>query len=187
MTESVPTQRYLNLMSAFPTGVAVVTSVDADGTPRGMTCTSLTSATLVPPTLLVCLRIGSGTLDAVRASGRFAVNLLADGGRQAAEVFAGPERRFERVGWRPSPCGLPWLLEDAFAVAECRVGGVVDIGDHTAVFGQVTGIEQVTGTPLLYGHRRYGALPAPDRGSDDWAHLSTESVGAPMRTGTGRG
>src|SRR5439155_979792 len=48
--------RFRAMMSAFPTGVAVVTTTDADGRPHGMTCSSVCSVTLEPPTLLVCLR-----------------------------------------------------------------------------------------------------------------------------------
>ncbi|MEV7086866.1 flavin reductase family protein [Streptomyces sp. NPDC093085] len=158
-------QHYRDLMSAFPTGIAVVTSRDAQGTPRGMTCSSVTSATLSPPTLLVCLRNGSATLDAVRASGGFAVNLLHEGGRHAAEVFSGPDpNRFARVHWRECGSGMPWLAQDAFAVAECRVSGVQEIGDHTVVFGEVGRISQTDATPLLYGLRSFAAWPLPTGG-----------------------
>jgi len=153
-------QNYLDLMSAFPTGVAVVTSVDADGKPRGMTCSSITSATLVPPTLLVCLRVGSATLEAVSSRGGFAVNLLHAGAQRAAEVFSCPEpNRFSCVSWKPSAGGLPWLVDDAFAVAECQVSDFLTVGDHAVVLGEVTRTAQVAGTPLLYGQRRFASWP----------------------------
>ncbi|MFC9426717.1 flavin reductase family protein [Streptomyces sp. NPDC056987] len=158
-------QHYRDLMSAFPTGIAVVTSLDAQGVPRGMTCSSVTSATLSPPTLLVCLRNGSATLDAVSATRGFAVNLLHDGGRHAAEVFSGPDpNRFSRVQWKQCRSGLPWLSKDAFAVAECRVSGTQEVGDHTVVFGEVARIAQTDGTPLLYGLRSFAAWPLPSDG-----------------------
>ncbi|MCT2589150.1 flavin reductase family protein [Streptomyces sp. N2-109] len=156
-------QSYRDLMSAFPTGIAVVTSLDVAGRPQGMTCSSMTSATLSPPTLLVCLRTGSATLEAVTSHRRFAVNLLHDGGRGAAEVFSGPHPdRFSWVDWKPSWSGLPWLVHDAFAVAECEVSGARRVGDHTVVFGEVDRISQVDGTPLLYGLRRFVAWPGQE-------------------------
>ncbi|MFD7337892.1 flavin reductase family protein [Streptomyces violascens] len=155
-------RRYRDLMSAFPTGVAVVTSVDAEGSPRGMTCSSLTSVTLEPPTLLVCLRRGSATLDAVNTHGGFAVNLLHADAQHTAELFAGSDPdRFARVYWRRSPSGLPHLTDDAIAVADCRVAGLFDVGDHTIVLGQVGGISRSDGRPLLYGLRRFAAWPHP--------------------------
>jgi flavin reductase (DIM6/NTAB) family NADH-FMN oxidoreductase RutF len=151
------TQEYLDLMSGFPTGVAVVTAVDGQGGPHGLTCTSLSSVTASPPVLLTCLNIRSGTLAAVVASGAFAVNLLHAGGRDAAEAFssAGPDR-FGRTAWRPSKTlGVPVLTEDAFATAECAVERTIVAGDHVVVFGRVVRIEQADGVPLLYGRRRF--------------------------------
>jgi flavin reductase (DIM6/NTAB) family NADH-FMN oxidoreductase RutF len=160
-------QRYLDMMSAFPTGVAVITSLDADGEPRGMTCSSIASATLVPPTLLVCLKIGSATLEAVQCAGGFAVNLLHSAGQRAAEVFSGPAAdRFAQVHWLPSPAGYPWLDEDAFAGAECQVSTIVPVGTHAIVLGEVRDISPIagtpllSGTPLLYGMRRFETWPS---------------------------
>jgi flavin reductase (DIM6/NTAB) family NADH-FMN oxidoreductase RutF len=150
---------YRDLMSAFPTGVAVVTSMDSSGQPRGMTCSSLSSVTLAPPTLLTCLRTDSGTLGAVRHHGGFAVNLLHARGRAAAELFSSAAQdRFGLVRWRPSCSGLPWLVADAFALAECTVSGMAEVGDHTVVFGAVEKVTMVRDTPLLYGMRRFSAL-----------------------------
>lgn len=152
---------YRDLMSAFPTGVAVVTSIDESGRPRGMTCSSLSSVTLEPPTLLACLRTGSATLRAVRHHGGFAVNLLHARGRGAAELFSSAvEDRFGVIRWQPTCSGLPWLVADAFAVAECTVSGTAEVGDHTVVFGAVDEVVMARETPLLYGMRRFSAFCA---------------------------
>ncbi|MEV4470081.1 flavin reductase family protein [Nonomuraea salmonea] len=146
------------LMSRFPTGVAVVTAVDTVGRPHGMTCSSVTSVTLSPPTILVCLRIGSATLRAVHERGAFAVNLLDAGARDTAELFSGPvPDRFSRVRWIRSQYGLPWLVDDALAMAECRVSRVIRDGDHEVLFGRLLRVAEQPGTPLLYGMRSYSA------------------------------
>ena len=150
---------FRELMSRFPTGVCVVTTVAASGEPFGLTCTSLSSVTLRPPTLLVCLQQRSRTLAALRASGRFAVNLLHARGRQAAQVFAGSRPdQFAAVRWRRSePAGLPWLVDDAFAYADCDVAGLQPVGEHVVVFGQVTTVACDTDVPLLYGLRQFSS------------------------------
>ncbi|MQY04648.1 flavin reductase [Actinomadura macrotermitis] len=157
---------YRSLMSAFPTGVAVVTSIGADMLPRGATCSSLCSVTLSPPTLLVCLKAGSTTLEAITTRQSFAVNLLNAGARRAAEIFASPVAdRFAHVDWRPTGAeGLPWLESDALAVAECAVAGMLDVGDHAVVLGEVVGAEILAGEPLLYGRRRFSAWMAGGTG-----------------------
>jgi flavin reductase (NADH) len=154
---------YRAVMSAFPTGVAVVTTIDGDGCPRGLTCSSLASVTLSPPTLLVCVRHGSTTLDAMLACGRFAVNLLHTRGQHAAELFSSPRPdRFTQLAWRPTNrLAMPWLTGAAFAVAECLVSGTYAVGDHTVAFGEVVGTAHQDGAPLLYGLRRYSAWPEP--------------------------
>lgn len=148
-----------DLMTGFPTGVSVVTAAAPSGPPRGMTCSSLCSVTLAPPTLLICLRAQSPTLAAVRASGLFAVNLLHAEARATAELFAsGAADRFDRIRWRADPgSGGPHLLADANAVGDCRVIGIQPVGDHAVVLGEVVRVtHRQAQPPLLYGHRNYG-------------------------------
>ncbi|WP_435602554.1 flavin reductase family protein [Streptomyces sp. bgisy130] len=160
-TRPVPADDFRSLMGAFPTGVAVITTYGADDRPRGLTCSSLSSVTTAPPTLSVWLTTRGETLTALREYGAFAVNLLHERGERAGEVFAHRVAdRFAQVGWRRSPdAGLPWLADDAFAVAECRVTKLVEVSDHTLVVGAVTGVTQLPGTPLLYGARRFASWP----------------------------
>jgi flavin reductase (DIM6/NTAB) family NADH-FMN oxidoreductase RutF len=153
---------FRSFMSTFCTGVTVITAVGRDGRPHGLTCTSLSSVTVTPPTLMVCLDVRSGTLAAIRDSGRFAVNLLHEGGRRAAEVFSSavPDR-FERIPWQHGKAGQLWLMEDAFAMAECQVAEAIAVGDHVAVFGEVINTEQRAETPLLYGMRQFTSWANP--------------------------
>lgn len=159
--ECAPPGDYTALMGMFPTGVAVITSVDGAGRPHGITCSSLTSVTLSPPTLLVCIRSSSPTLDALMTAGGFAVNLLHTGASATATLFGTPVAdRFARVGWRPSATGLPWLHADALALAECRLGRAFPVGDHVVVLGEVLTATRYDGAPLLYGLRQFLPWPA---------------------------
>lgn len=160
---------FRELMSSFPTGVSVVTALDSEGHPWGATCSSLSSVTLYPPTLLVCLGEHGGTLHAILTCNRFAVNLLHASGQRVATVFSALHvDKFAQVAWQPwSPSGLPFLHRDAFAVAACEVAGEVQVGDHRIVIGQVFDIRVSAGVPLLYGLRRYSSWPltvAPEAG-----------------------
>jgi flavin reductase (NADH) len=152
------------LMSTFPSGVAVVTAVDATGRPWGMTCSSLCSVSLSPPMLLVCLRQGSPTLDAVVRGRAFAVNLLHHRARGVAELFAsGDPDRFARTPWTlGAGAGGPHLQEAAHAVGDCRVERAERIGDHTVVVGEVerVRVSPSDSTPLLHGLRRFASWPA---------------------------
>jgi flavin reductase (DIM6/NTAB) family NADH-FMN oxidoreductase RutF len=150
------------MMSGFPTGVCVVTTLDHEGVPRGMTCSSVCSVSLEPPILLVCLRDGSPTLEAVMKSGAFAVNLLHARARAAAELFAsGNPRRFDLAAWESGPASAgPHLLRDAHTVADCDVVLTQRMGDHVTVFGQTRLItRRHTTAPLLYGLRQFRSWP----------------------------
>jgi len=152
---------FRSLMAAFPAGVCVVTGLDADGQPRGMTCSSVCSVALEPPTLLVCLRTASPTLTAVLGCARFAVNMLHDRAQLTAELFSsGEPDRFQRVRWLGAGDGIPHLVDDAHSVADCVVIAAHQVGDHTVVYGEVFGVAvQPAPQPLLYGLRRYAAWP----------------------------
>ncbi len=147
-------------MTTFPTGVAIIAAMDTDGRPWGMTCTSICSVTLEPPTLLACLRRGSPTLDAVLASGMFTLNLLHHDAISTAELFAsGDQDRFARIAWHMSANG-PHLIKDAHFIADCKVVRSEIVGSHKVVFGQVCRItQQSEAAPLLYGLRRYTRWP----------------------------
>jgi flavin reductase (NADH) len=152
---------FTELMSGFPTGVAVITAMSASGAAYGLTCSSLVSVTLAPPTVLVSIEESSLTLDVIRQSGHFAVNLLHEQAVRAARLFSSniPDR-FGEVAWEPSPgLRLPWLVDDAFAAADCRLSETHLVGDHVLTIGQVMHIEQSARMPLMYGMRRYAAWP----------------------------
>lgn len=161
------------LMSRFPTGVAVVTTVDQNGSPQGMTCSSLASVCLSPPILLACLRTGSRTCSAVQQRKNFAVNLLNEDASEVAKLFSSYDPdRFGRVEWGYSPAGLPWLMRYASGVADCMIAKEAEVGDHTVVFGRLQRLRVGDGRPLMYGMRRFlmsaHASTELASGSEDW-------------------
>src|SRR5205085_8441893 len=131
---------FFAIMSAFPTGVAIVSTLDQRGQPRGLTCTATCSLSADPPLLLVCLDRHSNTLPAVRASKRFVVNYLLAGRGALSNLFATRQPdKWAHVAWRPTRHGLPWLYADCLAHAECSVVQEIDGGDHVIIVGCVDG------------------------------------------------
>lgn len=150
---AVDVTRFQELFGSFPTMVSIVTAVDADGRPRGLTCNAVSAVSARPPLLLVCVDKQSHTLDALLTSRAFVVNVLADGGQQAARVCAGrSERKFAGLRWMPSAVagGAPVLVDAVLAYAECVVVQTVEAGDHWIFIGQVEGAEVLPRSPVLY-------------------------------------
>jgi flavin reductase (DIM6/NTAB) family NADH-FMN oxidoreductase RutF len=150
---------FFAIMSAFPSGVAIVSTLDELGQPRGLTCTSTCSLSADPPLLLVCIDRRSSTLDALRHTGRFVVNYLSADRGDLSNRFASREPdRWANLAWRPTRWGLPWLHRDTLAYAECVTVQDTEAGDHVILVGRVDGGQApAPGTqPLMYFRRRYG-------------------------------
>jgi flavin-dependent trigonelline monooxygenase, reductase component len=149
-------------VGSFPTGVTIVTTIAADGVPRGLTSNAVCSVSVEPPLLLFCLDKRSTTLPALLESKAFVVNFLAAGRGDLATRFATPTAdKFAGTRWEPSTLagGSPILVDDNIAHAECTVSQVVDAGDHFIIIGLIAAGSSNGGTPLMYLRRTYAAWP----------------------------
>lgn len=159
--EAVGPGQFRAAMSRLAAGVSIVTSVDAEGHPRGLTATAVCSVSLRPPLVLASLSTGSSTHAAVEAAGAFALNLLGRGEEELAHRFAGrSDEKFEGVHWEVGTTGCP-TIPDALAVCECTLERMVAAGDHTLFLGRVVRVVingGVPNDPLIYFAGEYGAL-----------------------------
>ncbi len=147
----------------FATGVAVVTCPGPDG-PAGLTTNALSSLSIEPLQLLVCFDNGSRTLPAVRAAGRFAVNVLRAGQEDVAAVFASKREQPEKFAAATHALrdGLP-VLDGALAWFACDVVELLPGGDHTIGVGAVTRVHHEDGEPLVFFGGAYRGLTPPER------------------------
>ena len=152
---------FREVFGRFATGVAVITSAGAGGTPSGgMTANALCSLSLDPLLALVCFENRARTLPIVRDSRRFAVNLLAADQQELARVFASkvPEaEKLDGVGHRLVD-GVP-VLDGVVAWATCDLRELIPGGDHTIAIGSVADLGLGSGQPLLWYAGRYHSLP----------------------------
>ena len=156
---------FVAAMSAFPTGVAIVTTLEPDGTPRGLTTNAVTSVSAEPPILLVCVDRGSRTLPALLHTKRFVVNFMRDDHAEVCALFASKAvDKFSAVEWSPGLGGVPILHEGAIAHAECTTLQEHAIGDHVVVFGSVERVSppDPTDVPIVYFRKAYASAPSPD-------------------------
>lgn len=143
---------YREAVGRFATGVAIVTC-DGPGGPSGLTTNAVSSLSLDPLLLLVCFDNGSRTLPAVRAAGRFAVNLLHAGQEPLASTFASKREQHEKFSAATHRIahGVP-VLDDALAWFACDVEQLLPGGDHTIGIGHVTQtfVAPAAPDPLLF-------------------------------------
>ena len=158
-------------MASFPSGVAIVTTSNDDGTPYGLTTTAVSSVSADPPTLLVCVDIGARTLPVLRSSGRFVVNFMREGRGELCLLFASKaDDKFAHVEWAPTRTGLPQLRDDSVAWAECTTDQQLEIGDHVVLIARVVdgGVAGDDDSPLMYYRRSWGVwTPTQEPGTPE--------------------
>src|SRR5918998_5168791 len=133
--EACDGERYRHVIGHFATGVTVITS-HHEGTDHGATASAVTSVSLDPPSLLVCLNRATVTETAVRESGTFVVNILREDQGELAMRFAGRHGdKFAGVEVCRAAGGDPYL-GGALARVECRVRDTVTGGTHTVFIGE---------------------------------------------------
>ena len=153
--------QFRQLLGRFATGVTVVTALDPRGRPAGMTASSVSSVSLEPPLLLVCVGHQADFHPTISAAPRFAVNVLAADQEPLSRQFAAPDGdRFAGVRYRSDPHGVP-LLDGVVAHVLCDSWGRQEAGDHTVFFGLVTGGETFDRPPLVYYRSRYTSTNDP--------------------------
>lgn len=133
-------------------GVSIVTS--GRGAQRGgLTATSVSSLSMEPPSLIVCINRNSSMISVLRDSGSFAVNILGAHHREIADRFAGRHGiagadRFSGADWIELVTGAP-LLSDALAGVDCVVDNIIDWHTHALVIGRVEAVRLVGGPRAL--------------------------------------
>lgn len=135
--------------------MTIVTAADS-GRQFGTTVSAVSSVSLEPPTLLVCLNRTSRTREVVDRTSRFAVNILGVGQGDLARTFATDrDDKFDGVEFETGRFGVP-LLRDAIAHIECTVRETATSGTHTVFFGEVQRAERFEGEPILYYRGQVG-------------------------------
>ena len=143
-------------MGALSAGVAII-ACGEDEARAGCTASSLTSLSLAPPTLLVCLARSSSTLARLRETRAFSISLLAARHQALAHRFSGHSgvhgpRRFDSAQWVSLSTGAP-ILADALAAFDCLVEEVIKRHSHAIVFGAVVNLKEGVDEPVLARRR----------------------------------
>ncbi|MEU4447008.1 flavin reductase family protein [Actinosynnema sp. NPDC050801] len=156
-------------MRNLATGVCIATTYVDRGDRRdhdAVTVNSVTSVSLDPPLVSLCLRLESRFLADLLTTKKWALSVLDGSAAAAARLCSGD--RPSRVGALSSLCASPGrhtgaLVLDAPSWLECELWDSFQLGDHTMVVGEVvaagTGPRRV---PLVYLRGHYRTLDDTD-------------------------
>ena len=139
-------------MRKLASTVTVITTREADEH-HGMAATAVTSLSVDPPSLLVCVNQGASMHDVLHRSQLFCVNLLGVQHGPLCDAFGGKltgAARFAVGTWLSDGDGVRYLA-DAPANIFCRLEEQHSFATHTIFIGRVEDVRvSVDGEPLLY-------------------------------------
>ncbi|MGI0053760.1 MAG: flavin reductase family protein [Thermoplasmata archaeon] len=157
-------------MGRWATGVSVVTT-RSGATDAGLTVNAFLSVSLAPPTVLVSLSREADTTPLLRASGTFAVNLLAADQESLSDRFARtipPEEKFRDLSVARGETGAA-LIAGTLGAIEARVLREVVLGDHLLFLGEAVRVHFGRDSdPLVFFRRGYAHAEAAG-----WLRLPT--------------
>lgn len=127
-----------------------------------MTATSVSSLSMAPPSMLVCVNRSTVFHRAIDRAKEFAINILSRAQVDVSKVCAGgasPESRFHVGAWdtrAPAP-----ILVDAQAAIVCAKEEKLEYGTHTVFMGRILSIS-INGEvdPLIYVDGQYTGCAA---------------------------
>jgi flavin reductase (DIM6/NTAB) family NADH-FMN oxidoreductase RutF len=153
---TVDSRAFRNTIGLFATGVTVM-AVEVDGEIYGMTANAVTSVSLEPLLVLVCVQKEAHLMSFLRQAEGFSINILNEQQQNLSNFFANIWPEAEPPPFTFTPwAGGPRLAGSIGAIA-CRTKEILEGGDHWIVLGEVIDLYQAEQpeNPLLYYGGQY--------------------------------
>jgi len=146
------------ILGKFATGVTVASTKIGDET-WGMTANAVTSLSLDPPLVILCIQKDVQSHAKFKEGGCFALNILSADQQEISDRFAfkGP-KDFSGLDTKTAETGAP-ILTESLGWVDCRLKEVLPGGDHDIFIGEIVAAEAPDGgQPLLYYGGKYAKL-----------------------------
>jgi flavin reductase (DIM6/NTAB) family NADH-FMN oxidoreductase RutF len=148
----------------IPYGIYVLTADDGQGNVAAATVNWVTQTAFAPPLVVVGVKTDSHGYAIVKATRKFALNMLGKDAKGLAFTFFKPatlqDGKLSGQTFRKGVTGAP-ILDAAIGAVECQVKTIVEEGDHHIVVAEV-----------IEAH-----LPKPIEGRADAAILEMKDLG----------
>jgi flavin reductase (DIM6/NTAB) family NADH-FMN oxidoreductase RutF len=146
------------ILGKFATGVTVASTKVGDET-WGMTANAVTSLSLDPPLVILCIQKEGQSRSKFEEGGCFALNILSADQQDISDRFAfkGP-KDFSGLNSITAETGAP-ILKESLGWVDCKLKEILPGGDHDIFVGEiVAGAAPEEGSPLLYYGGNYAKL-----------------------------
>ena len=139
-----------NVLSKFATGVTVVSTIDCDGNPIGMTANSFTSVSLDPPLVLWSIGINQPSYDAFLKAKGYSVSILSKDQKDICDLFSSPiEDKFRDIDYTLTDNGFP-IIQKSLAWFDCLKWNNYPGGDHQILVGEIKNFYADENDPLIF-------------------------------------
>jgi flavin reductase (DIM6/NTAB) family NADH-FMN oxidoreductase RutF len=132
-------EAFAQVLQKFPLPVSVVT-VGRGGAENALTVSWICPVSFDPPQVMFAADRLHYSVDFLRSTKNFAVNLLAEGQQRYAGHFArqtmAHEDKLKTVPTREATTGAA-ILTEALSYLDCEVTALHETGDHVIVVGKV--------------------------------------------------
>lgn len=150
MSPSFDAREFRAALGTFATGVTVITTRAADGTPVGLTASSFNSVSIDPPMVLWSLAKKANSLPVFQEAIDWAVHVLAANQEPLANRFSrAGEDKFSGLALENGVGRVP-LLAGCAARFQCKTSFRYEGGDHIIFVGEVSSFERGEHPPLVF-------------------------------------
>ncbi|HBP28009.1 MAG: flavin reductase family protein [Advenella sp.] len=144
-----------NTLASFATGVTVVTALNPEGSPLGVTVNSFASVSLDPPLVLWSQVNTAPSHSGFLKAKTIVINVLSAEQRRLAAQFSRPDvDKFAGISYSLAQCGTP-VLEDCAATFICEIIDHYYGGDHTIHLCKINSFQGHAPHPLIYCRGTY--------------------------------
>ena len=150
---------FIRAMRKLVNPVSIV-STQKDGNKFAITVSSVTSVSIEPPSLLVCINRESSFAGVLVDGALLNINFLSPKQKSIASICASKEKvkeRFSNEQWSIDRNGIPYLRQSE-SVAFCKVASIFNSHTHLVVIAELQSIivsDTDKPNPLLYCNGDY--------------------------------
>ena len=133
----MPKEEFLIAMRFLASSVSVVSAKDSNDKLYAMTASSVTSLTIDPPSILVCVNKGASIHDVLLQGVDLCINILSNDQQDISNLCSSKDlesSRFANDFW--DQAGFPYL-KNAQANIFCKIDELISYHSHSIVIARV--------------------------------------------------
>ena len=160
MSSTIDSKLLRQALGQVPTGVTIVTTLDADQQPIGMTVSSFNSVSLDPALVLWSVGREAHAFDAFNAATHTVIHVLNAEQKELCLTFATPGAdKFSATDTELNQHGIP-MLKDFVARFQCKAYNHYDGGDHVILVSEIEEVEINPSATLTFHRGEFSHLGA---------------------------